>query len=86
VAKQRAKIAADSDVELVVYPPRKSFYELLTDQFGGAGESAQSAGVSAWLAANLSPTELDALRLMRSPLALFRRGEVLALMPWTFLR
>ncbi|MBI3400426.1 MAG: signal peptide peptidase SppA [Acidobacteria bacterium] len=86
VAKQRAKIAADSDVELVVYPPRKSFYELLSDQFGGAGESAQSAAVSAFLTANLSKGELDALRLLRSPLALFRRGEVLALMPWTFLR
>jgi protease-4 len=87
VAKQRAKIAADSDVELVVYPPRKSFYELLTDQFGGgAGESAQSAAVGAFLNKNLSAGELDALRLMRSPLALFRRGEVLALMPWTFLR
>jgi len=83
VAKQRAKIPADSDVELVVYPPRKSFYELLTDQFGGGGESAQFGAV---LAANLSAGELDALRLMRSPLALFRRGEVLALMPWTFLR
>ena len=35
VAKQRAKIPADSDVELVVYPPRKSFYELLSDQFSG---------------------------------------------------
>src|SRR5471030_2626057 len=39
VAKQRAKISADSDVELVVYPPRKSFYELLSDQFSGSGES-----------------------------------------------
>src|SRR5205807_9432210 len=34
-AKQRAKIAADSEVELVIYPPRKSFYEILADQFGG---------------------------------------------------
>src|SRR5207244_6154470 len=29
VAKKRAKIAADSDVELVVYPPRHSVYGLL---------------------------------------------------------
>jgi protease-4 len=85
-AKQGAKIAADSDVELVVYPPRKSFYELLSEQFGGAGESARAAAFGAFLTANLSAGELEALRLMRSPLALFRRGEVLALMPWTFLR
>ncbi len=83
VAKQRAKIAADSEVELVVFPPRKSFYELLTEQFsGGSSERA----VSAWLASNLSQGELDALRFVRGPLAMFRRGEPLALMPMTFLR
>jgi protease IV len=83
IAKQRAKIAADSDVELIVYPPRKSFYELLSDQFSGTGESV---AVSAWLNANLSAGEIEALRLMRGPFAMFRRGEPLALMPFTFLR
>jgi protease-4 len=83
LAKQRAKLAADSEVELVVFPPRKSFYEILSDQFGGASDQA---AVSAWLSANLSKGELDALRLMRGPLATFRRGELLALMPLTFLR
>ena len=83
LAKQRAKLGADSEVELVVYPPPKSFYEMLSDQFGGASEQA---AVSAWLSANLSKGELDALRLMRGPLSTFRRGELLALMPLTFLR
>ena len=83
LAKQRAKIPADSGVEIVVYPPRKSFYELLSDQLSGAGESA---AVSAWLNASLSKGELDVLRSMRGPLTLFRRGEILALMPFTFLR
>jgi protease-4 len=86
VAKQRAKIAADSDVELVVYPPRKSFYELLSDQFSGSGESAQSAAVTAWLSANLSSGEIEALRIMRGPFAMFRRGEPLAMLPFTFVR
>src|SRR5206468_4290779 len=36
VAKQRAKIPADSEVQLVIYPPRKSFYELLSEQLTGA--------------------------------------------------
>ena len=40
IAKERAKIAADSDVELVVYPPARSFYELLTEEFSGAGQQA----------------------------------------------
>jgi len=82
VAKQRAKIAADADVELIVYPPRKSFYELLSEQLSGSGESM---AVSAWLNANLSSGEIEAVRLMRGP-ATFRRGELLALMPFTFLR
>jgi protease-4 len=86
VAKQRAKIAADSDVELVVYPPRKSFYELLSEQFSGSADSAQSAAVTAWLSANLTSGELEALRIMRGPFAMFRRGEPLALLPVTFLR
>jgi protease-4 len=84
IAKQRANLAADTEVELVVYPPRKSFYELVSDQFGG-GSSDQLA-MSTWLAANLSKGEIDALRMMRGPLAMFRRGEPLALMPMSFLR
>ena len=83
IAKQRAKLGADSEVELVAFPPRKSFYELMSDQFGGASDQI---AVGAWLTANLSKGEIEALRLMRGPLAMFRRGEVLALMPWTFLR
>jgi protease-4 len=83
IAKQRAKIAADTDVELVVYPPRKSFYELVSEQFSG---SSDSMAVSAWLNANLSAGEIEALRIMRGPFAMFRRGEPLALMPFTFLR
>ena len=83
IAKQRAKLAADAEVELVVFPPRKSFYELLTDQFSG---SSDQAAVSTWLASNLSKGEIEALRIMRGPLAMFRRGELLALMPMTFVR
>jgi protease IV len=83
LAKQRAKIAPDTDVELVLYPPRKSFYEVITDQLSG---SSDSVAVGAWLSANLSRGELDVLRGLRGPMTLFRRGEVLALMPFTFLR
>ena len=83
VAKQRAKLAADAEVELVVFPPRKSFYEILTDQLSG---SSDQVAMSRWLSANLSKGELEALRIMRGPLTMFRRGEPLALMPMTFLR
>ena len=83
LAKQRAKIPADRDVELVVYPPKKSFYEILSDQFSGAGDQMTA---SAWLSMNFTKTEVEALRALRGPFALFRRGEPLALMPFTFLR
>jgi protease-4 len=86
IAKQRAKIGADSDVEIVVYPPRKSFYELLSEQFNGSSDSLQAAALSAWMHTNLSKGEIEALRAIRGPLSMFRPGEILALMPFTFLR
>jgi protease-4 len=82
IAKQRAKLSADSDVELVVFPPRKSFYEIVTEQFGAGDQLA----VNTWLSANLSKGELEALRLIRGPLAMFRRGELLAMMPTVWVR
>jgi hypothetical protein len=69
-------------VQLIVYPAPKSFYEIVSE-FSGA---RQQASVAAWVAMNLSPTERDALRMLRSPATLFRRGELLALMPFAFLR
>jgi len=83
IAKQRAKLAADAEVELVVFPPRKSFYEILSNELGG---SADRLAVDTWLSTNLSKGELEALRLMRGPLTMFRRGELLALMPTVWVR
>jgi protease IV len=83
IAKQRAKIPVESEVQLVVFPPRKSFYEILSDEFSG---SAESRAVGAWLNANLTKGEREILKAVRGPLGLFRQGEPLALMPVTFLR
>jgi protease-4 len=77
IAKERAKIAADREVEIVIYPPRQSFYEALTNPFGGG-----SMGLSALL----SSPERRALSTLAAPLAVFRRGEPLALMPSLFAR
>jgi protease-4 len=82
LAKQRANIPVDSDVEVVVYPPRKSFYEILSDQLNGTTQSQMGQ----WLAASLTRGELEILRAVRGPMALFRRGEPLALMPGIYLR
>lgn len=85
LAKERAHIDPATDVELVVFPPRRSFYELLTDQWSGDGASEQAA-VGRWVAANLSAAERDALQALRSPFGMFRPGEMLALMPYRFVR
>jgi protease-4 len=79
LAKQRAKIAQDAEVELVIYPPKKSFYELVRDPFG----SADQAGTLASLLGFTSPKAIQALA---APLQVFRRGEPLALMPNVFVR
>ena len=79
LAKQRAKIAQDAEVELVIYPPKKSFYDVLRDPFGGAN----GAGTLARLLGFSNPKALEALA---APLQVFRRGETLALMPNVFVR
>ncbi|MGH9347433.1 MAG: signal peptide peptidase SppA [Vicinamibacterales bacterium] len=75
-AKQRARIPADEDVELVIYPPRRSFYEALASQFG-------SGGAGAWPAL-LGGT--PAMAALTAPIRMFRRGEPMALMPFAFVR
>jgi protease IV len=83
VAKQKANIPLEDDVEVVVYPPRKSLYEIISDEFSGTGESAAMNG---WLSVNLTRGEREMLRAIRGPFSTFRRGEPLAVMPFTFLR
>jgi protease-4 len=79
IAKTRAKIAQDAGVELVVYPPRKSIYEIVSNPFG------RSEGVGT-LGALLGLGDRRALQSLTAPLHLFRRGEPLALMPNVFVR
>jgi protease-4 len=79
LAKARAGIDAAAEVELVIYPPRRSFLEALSDPFGDAARVRQAA----WLPAGW---ERRALGTLTAPLTLFRRGEPLALMPNVFLR
>jgi protease-4 len=78
-AKQRARIPADEDVELVVYPPRRTFYEALAEQLGGGAGPASLRMV-------FGEPDARALAALTAPVRLFRRGEPLALMPFTFIR
>jgi protease-4 len=79
LAKQRAKIAQDAEVELVIYPPKKSFYDIVRDPFGSS-ERATTLG------ALLGFTNPKAVQALAAPLQIFRRGEPLALMPNVFVR
>jgi protease-4 len=81
IAKEKAGIDPDTSVQLVVYPAPKSFYEIVSDLSGARGQVA-----AAWVTTNLTAGEQEALRLMRGPGAMFRRGELLALMPFSVLR
>jgi protease IV len=82
LAKERAGIGAQTEVEIVNYPPRKSLYELLMDRLGGSGSDEQMQVLAAMFGAD----EGHAIGLLTSPMRLFRRGEPLALMPEGFIR
>jgi protease-4 len=79
LAKQRAKISPDAEVELVVYPPRQSFYEIVSKPFGTSDRIAT-------LGALLGFQNPRALQALTAPLRVFRRNEPLALMPNVFIR
>ena len=79
LAKERAKIPAQESVELVVYPPKRSLYELLSASLSGMDQRAE-------LAALLGVRDRRAMAALTAPLRLFRRGELLALMPIGYVR
>ena len=78
IAKERAHIPANEEVELVEYPGRRSLYEALSEELG-------TNRLSVW---NLLSDRADARAVgaITAPVRLFQRGEPLALMPFTFVR
>jgi protease-4 len=86
LAKQRARLPSDEEVELVVYPPRRSFYEVLADQVSGPVGRLRTAYTSDALLELLGPRERRAFAAVLAPSRLFRSGQVLAHMPYVFIR
>ena len=80
IAKTRAKLDPNAEVEVVLYPPKKSFYEALADPFGRVDRGG------AVLGALLGFPNPRAFAALTAPLRVFRRGEPLAIMPNVFLR
>jgi protease-4 len=77
IAKQRAKLDPSKDVQLVVYPPKRSVYELLSNPFGTSAESAVRLSL-------LGRQEARLVDAFTSTLRLFRRGEPLMILPNVF--
>ena len=76
-AKELAGIPAGQDVEVVSYPSRRSLYDLLTNQFSGGSGLLSAFGRQGDARALLAATASSRL---------FRRGEPLVLMPFSFVR
>jgi protease-4 len=84
IAKDRAKIAAGTDVELVLYPPRASLFDALSHPLGQTEESSSLRSALALFA----PSERRVMRQVLAPMRLLSGGrrEPLALMPFVFTR
>jgi protease IV len=85
-AKQRARIAADEEVELVIYPPRRSFYEVLSESLDQPSATRHTAFAADAMLTLLGPRDRKILAAILAPSRLFRSGEILAHMPYVFLR
>jgi protease IV len=85
-AKQRARIPADEEVELVVYPPRRSFYEVVSESLEQPTTTRQASSTADAIMSLLGPRDRSVLAAILAPSRLFRSGEVLAHMPYVFLR
>ena len=85
-AKQRAKIPAEDEVQLDIYPRTRSFYEVLSDQFTSPVERVRSQTTAETLMALLGPRDRQSLAALLAPSRLFRAGELLAHMPYVFVR
>jgi protease-4 len=86
LAKQRARIPAEEEVNLVVYPPHRNFYEVLADQLGSPVGAMRPQYTSDALLEMLGPREKKAMAALLAPSRLFRSGQILAHMPYVFVR
>jgi protease-4 len=78
IARDRAKLDPQRDVDLVVYPPKRSLIETLARPFGAQAASG--------LDVLIRRPEARLLNSAAATLQRFRRGEPLAIMPNLFVR
>jgi protease-4 len=80
LAKERAGISPDAEVEIVTYPARRTLAELLVEELTGNAR-AESAVMLLSGFAGLRTVERRAIGILTAPARLFNPGEPLALMP-----
>jgi protease IV len=81
IARERAKFNESDNVQLVVYPPKRTFYDLVANPLGVTlGATMDAMSISRKMP-GATVVEAVAQRL-----SLFRRGESLMLMPNIFVR
>ena len=85
LAKEGAGIPADTEVEVVTYPARKTLAELLIEQLSGSSNDRQMESMIS-MVSGLRVAERRALGMLLAPARLFNPGEPLALMPMSFLQ
>jgi protease-4 len=85
LAKERAGIPPETEVEVVTYPPPRTLAELLVEELTGSGNDRQMEALLGVLG-GMRTAERRALGLLMAPARLFNPGEPLALMPVGFLR
>ncbi len=78
LAKEKAKLDVTKAVDLLVYPQKPSFYDLLANPLG----TSTVAGLELFL----PRADARAVAATASTLSRFRRGESLLLMPNVFVR
>ncbi|HEX5214939.1 MAG TPA: signal peptide peptidase SppA [Vicinamibacterales bacterium] len=78
IAKQRARFEPGKDASLIVYPAKRSFYEVLANPFGN--------GLTMGLEIFFQRPEARPIQSMVETFGRFRRGETLAIMPNLFVR
>jgi protease IV len=83
IAKDRAKIPASTEVELVLFPPRASIFDALSHPLGQTEESSVRSALALF-----APSERRVMRQVLAPMRLLSGGrrEPLALMPFVFTR
>ena len=74
-----------------MFPPRRSFLEVLSEPFGRNSDEGATSMSTESLASQaflrmLKPAERRALAELTAPFRLLQRAEPLALMPYVFLR